>query len=83
MQSPEEKGLVCVTLNLDELHQSEEITAMDCSCMGPSTLQQNFLCLQESSFYPHFPTGINPGPLILDVLSVNGYFSSLLQPHQE
>ena len=55
LQSPEEKGLVCVTLNLDELHQSEEITAMDCSCMGPSTLQQNFLCLPGEFLLSPFP----------------------------
>lgn len=50
LESPEEEGLVCITLNLDELHQSEEIAVM-----GPFTLQQNFLCLLGEFLLSPFP----------------------------
>ena len=50
LESPEEEGLVCITLNLDELHQSEEIAAM-----GTFTLQQNILCLLGEFLLSPFP----------------------------
>ena len=50
LESPEEEGLVCITLNLDELHQSEEIAAM-----GTFTLQQNVLCLLGEFLLSPFP----------------------------
>lgn len=50
LESPEEEGLVSITLNLDELHQSEEIAAM-----GTFTLQQNILCLLGEFLLSPFP----------------------------
>lgn len=84
LQSAKNNRFFCVTLNLDDVARMKKWPPLDGSCQGPLHPAAGLPLPSEwVRFYPGFLVGINPGPLIPNVPSANGYFSSLPQLLQE